>query len=99
MLRGTKKEIVIPEGTQVIKSDSFKRCTNIKSVVIPKNVTYIGTGAFSDCDNLESLTIPDTVDWVEDKAFAWCDNLTVYTNNKLVIEYCNDNDVPVKPIN
>lgn len=90
--------IEIPESVTSINNYAFTGCESLKSVVIPNGVTHIGIGAFSDCDNLESLTIPDTVDWIEDKAFAWCNNLIVYTNNKLVIEYCNDNDVPVKPL-
>lgn len=70
------KKIVIPEGTQVIEYEAFKKCTLITEVSIPNSVQEIQSGAFEYCSSLKSISIPDSVQKIGTFAFACCESLT-----------------------
>ncbi len=70
---------------------------NVENIIIADGITSIRRGAFSYWSNLISVTIPDSVTSIGDYAFAYCPKLTVYTDNDYVIDYCNDNDIKVRP--
>lgn len=70
---------------------------NVENIIIADGITSIRSGAFSHWSNLTSVTIPDSVTSIGDYAFAYCPKLTVYTDNDYVIDYCNDNDIKVRP--
>ena len=93
------ESISIPEGVTIIQSGTFSDCTSLTTVNIPNSMKTIGESAFDNCASLTSLIIPDSVNSIDDYAFIECPNLTVKTNNKYVLEYCNEHDIPVEPLN
>ena len=47
------EHIVVREGTEIIASDAFIHCQNIKSITIPASVKTIGNSVFVGCYSLE----------------------------------------------
>ena len=68
-------EIIIPEGIEVIRSDTFNGCIRLKKVVLPSTVKHIGYRAFNGCELLEEISIPDCVETIKEYAFAGCKSL------------------------
>lgn len=91
--------VILPKNITFIDNNTFYKCTSLTSVTIPNSVTEIGYNAFEGCSSLSSLVIPNSVKVINDNAFINCNKLTIYTNNKYVEEYCNNNNIPVKPVN
>jgi hypothetical protein len=73
------KKLVIPDGIQSVKYESFQGCWSLTSVEIPSTVQYIGEFAFSDCVNIDTVIIhvksPITLDGNE---FTNRSNITLY---------------------
>ena len=91
--------INIPNGVIEIGEHTFSGCTNLTFINIPNSVIEIEEGAFSFCKSLISINIPNSVTEMGYDIFYYCNKLTVYTNNEYVIDYCNKNDIPTKPLN
>ena len=89
--------IIIPDSVTKIEEGAFSGCTNLTSITIPDSVTFIDSGAFRDCTGLTSITIPDSVTEMGYDVFQYCEKLIVYTDNSYMIDYCNDNNIPVRP--
>ena len=74
---GTDKDVVIPDGFEIIGESAFKYRDDIRSVRLPYRVREIGNEAFYHCINLERII------WDEDSelekigahAFAYCNSL------------------------
>ena len=49
--------IVIPKGTESIKSYAFAGCSNIKSITLPLTVTTVEKAAFAKCTSLTSFVV------------------------------------------
>lgn len=79
------KNVIIPDGIEIINSWAFDRCKEIETVVIPDSVKVIGIYAFSDCENLTSLSIPKSVKTIGIRAFFNCNKL----NSVKIPEYSN----------
>ena len=56
---------IITEGTIVIDSYAFMKCTGLKDIVIPSSVTEIGERAFSHCSSLKKITIDGKLYYTE----------------------------------
>lgn len=69
------KPFIIPDGVEIIKSEAFKYCYNIKKIIIPNTVKIIENHAFIKCGNLIEIDIPDTVTFIGEFAFYKCINL------------------------
>ena len=93
------QSVTLSHNITVIKEETFLGCDRIESIDIPNSVVTIEDSAFEGCTDLQSITILNGVNYIADTAFKGCNNLTVYTNNKYVINYCNENDIPTKPLN
>lgn len=92
------KNIIIPDSIRRIGGYAFWNCISLRSITIPDSITRIGYCTFGYCENLTDITIPDSVTSIDDYAFEECNNLTVYTNNEYIIDYCEDNDIPVESL-
>ena len=65
-------EVVIPEGTTIIKDGAFRLCKDLATVKFPDSLTEIGFSAFSGCASIRELAIPDGVKTIGARAFAGC---------------------------
>jgi hypothetical protein len=92
------KNVYLPNNISSIAFATFADCEKLEKISIPYGVTTIEDFAFQDCANLHSIKIPDSVAEIKFRIFADCPNLTVYTNNDYVINYCNENNIPTKPL-
>lgn len=81
---GDSKEVVIPEGIEVIEEEAFlnKYLTN---VTLPKSLKYIQDKAFAGCC-LEELYLPDNLEYA---------TLTAFTNN-MIRKISINNDVTLE---
>ena len=48
-------EVILPEGLEEIRYDSFNTCTSLQSIRIPDSVTDIGRKAFQDCSAMRKV--------------------------------------------
>ena len=85
------EEVRIPEGTEILSSCVFARCTNLKTVYIPSTVTYIYEHAFYKSNNIENIYVQQekaNVDF-DEILRKYCDNIhylddSVYTVDKTI---------------
>ncbi len=69
------KCLVIPYGTEIIRSDAFSNMENLEKVFIPRSVKEIESGAFCDCHKLMEIEIPDSVVNLGPGVFFCCSEL------------------------
>ena len=69
------KNVILPDGIEIIPEQAFEYSTLLQSIVIPQSVNKIEWRAFYDCDGLWAITIPDSVSEVETIAFYDNDSL------------------------
>lgn len=72
---GTKENVEIPDGINVIGRDAFRGCESVRSVIFPKSVKTISREAFRDLTNLESVVFSEGLEKIENEAFRGCKNL------------------------
>ncbi len=64
------EHIVVREGTEIIASNAFIHCQNIKSITIPDSVKTIGDSVFVGCYSLEKVYIGSGVESVGTELFT-----------------------------
>ena len=76
---------IIQAGTQVIKANTFDRCTSLESVVIPIGVSKIEDYAFNHCTSLTTVILPFSVTEIGEYSFDGCAKLaTIYVPADMV---------------
>lgn len=65
----------IPNGTEEIIGDAFKKADNLKKIIMPNSLQIIGANAFSGCKSLCEVVIPDSVTTIAGGAFRYCSSL------------------------
>lgn len=90
--------ITITNNVTHIGYSAFFNCSSLKSITISNSITAIDDWTFLGCSSLTSITIPNSVTSIGDYVFRDCPNLTIYTNNDYVIDYCEENEITVKPL-
>ena len=78
------KNVVIPEGIEIIGSHAFQMCEKMESVTIPNSVKDIQYCAFYLCDNLKSVKLPEGLKRIGNMAFDTCIRLGPVTRPKSV---------------
>ena len=66
------KHVIIPDGTTIIDSNTFKDCIELTQITIPEGVISIGNNAFENCIKLKSIILPDSIISIGDNAFRNC---------------------------
>ena len=69
---GELEHVIIPEGTTIIDSNTFKDCIRLTQITIPEGVISIGNNAFENCIELKSIILPDSIISIGDNAFRNC---------------------------
>ena len=69
---------IIPEGTSIITSNTFKNLSKLESITFPNSLTEIHSQAFYNCDNLTDVTITSATS-IGESAFKDCDKLVTAT--------------------
>jgi hypothetical protein len=89
-------EITIPDGIEVIHSQTFLRNSFLTRVNLPRNLRGIGQEAFYECRELVDILIPETITaltfptlggssaWVNSVAFSGCGKLRLIARQKLL---------------
>lgn len=72
---GTEKELIIPEGIQVIGENAFL-LKPIISMVVSEGVRTLSDSAFYSCSCLTEITLPDTLKVIGKRTFQNCIKLT-----------------------
>lgn len=65
----------LPKSLELIQSQAFSGCKNIKHLVLPDNLVRIEEKAFYDCTNLTSIVMGENIQYVMHLAFELCPNL------------------------
>ncbi len=73
--RGYMGEVNIPDGVEVIHSQSFYCCDNITEITIPNSVKEIGDNAFYRCSSLKRVYMPKNVELIGVNIFDRCNSL------------------------
>lgn len=76
--------VVIPDEVTVLRSKTFKCCSQLVSVTLPLKLQRIGVECFFDCSGLCRITLPTTVIALDRGCFKWCTWLTRVDNLELV---------------
>lgn len=66
------REVVIPEGVEVIEPNAFAFCENLERVSLPGTLREIGRAAFRACRSLREVDIPAGVRLTGGDAFRDC---------------------------
>lgn len=92
---GIENDVIIPEGVEVIGSDSISCCRKTKKICVPKSITKIEDYAFADTNALEVLQFEDFVEVTElGKYILLSTNDNVIINNNgtsYLLETFNEN--------
>lgn len=73
----TLKTVVIPEGIETIRANTFQNCSNLVSVKLPESVRFIRTKAFANCVNLREINFPENIEEIVEDAFLNCPHINV----------------------
>ena len=79
-------ELIIPDGVEIIKKNTFAYCGNLKNVVLGSGIKRIEASAFTDCTNLESVIMPSNLEFVGTLAFAKCKKVAILELNEGLVE-------------
>lgn len=90
------KSIVIPDSVIELGEFAFLGCYSLTSAIIGNGITSIGYQTFAFCEWLKNVIIPDSIAKIDSDAFKNCPVLIIKTNNPYAIEYCEENNIPVK---
>lgn len=66
------KELIIPDGAEIIHDEAFNYCAEITTLKIGNSVKSIGTMSFSGLQALTSVSIPASVTSIGREAFSYC---------------------------
>lgn len=77
IFEGNKRieKIIIPESVDLVGSNAFASCGNLKKITIKSHLEVIPRGMCNDCPKLEEVNLPDSIVTVDTFAFDNCKNL------------------------
>lgn len=103
----------IPEGVEIICTDAFHGCKQLKKIALPETLECIGRNAFAYCESLELFHIPSSVEYIggnpiwespnthmsSDSPFFIVDNDTLYDGHRTrIISFLGDTETYKVPI-
>ena len=72
------ENVILHEGTQLIRDYAFAECPKLREVVLPNSLETIERYAFKGCSALNLLYIGPNVSLIEEGVFEGCTSLTVF---------------------
>lgn len=85
------KELIIPDGVELIEEGAFYGCHDLLKVQFPKTLKTIEKQAFYECYYLEELYFYDGLETIGEKAFDDCASLEKITFPGTLKSIGNDN--------
>ena len=73
------REIIIPEGVEVICSYAFRNCVSLSNVDLPQSIRFLRGVAFSGCNSLVAFHLPKNVEEYEPGVVEGCESLCEIT--------------------
>lgn len=73
----TLKEVIFPEGLQMVGSGAFNECPNLTRAVLPSTVKLLYHSAFLNCRSLSELLFSEDLIDFEGSYFDGCDALPI----------------------
>lgn len=95
------KNIIIPEGVEIIDSRAFENCVSLGTINFPDSIKEIGDYAFAGCYNAENKTglsfihMPASLERIGDSAFAGCE---LFVGNAYIPSNVEGQDEPVSAL-
>ena len=83
--KGKEKEVVVPEGIEIIGGSAFRSNKTIERVVLPEGVREIGSQAFGFCKKLRHIVLPDSLEKIEDDAFCKSSIVTIKIPDGVIV--------------
>ena len=74
--RESWKVIVILPGVEVIPTNTFRCCKNVKTVIMADTVRRIENEAFEECWSLKFVKLSRSLEYIGEWVFNWCESLT-----------------------
>ncbi len=87
---GRIKKVLLPEGIDTIRFETFHGCVKLREVNIPSTVVHIDTMAFTECCKIKYWTLPSGLTTIGAYAFADCSGTETITSLAVVppaVEY------------
>ena len=75
--------INIPEGLEIIGTNSFQFCRKLQNFYFPSTLVEINNEAFNYCENLQEVTIPESVVYLGELSFAHMFSLSCINYNAI----------------
>lgn len=85
------KELIIPDGVELIEEGAFYGCHDLRKVQFPKALKTIEKQAFYECYYLEELYFYDGLETIGEKTFDYCASLEKITFPGTLKTIGNDN--------
>ena len=77
---GRLKKVVLPEGIDTIRFETFHGCEKLLEVNIPSTVVHIDTMAFTECGKIKNWTLPSGLATIGAYAFYDCTGTETITS-------------------
>ncbi len=85
----TLQSFRFPSNITIVKSETFKNCSNLEDIVLLEGITGLERNAFQDCSSLTEIELPENIILWEN-VFAGCANLRTI-NIENISEYKTEN--------
>ena len=88
------KNIVLPEGLEVIDDNAFCGFKNLEEINLPSTLVRIGDNAFTNCSSLANVAFPEGLKEIGKSAFSGMAGTAVSCTGKSIFVFSGDTLFP-----